>query len=139
MVTALDVEPNRLIEDVAQKLRGMRLQKPGFVGTVKSGAHVQRPPQQEDFWYIRCASILRHAYIRNIIGTNGMRRHYGGRKSRGVKPQKHARAGGSTIRKAMQELEKAGLLAKEKDGGRKLTPKGRALLDNAAKEVTKGG
>lgn len=139
MVTALDVEPNKLIAKAAEKLKGMRLEKPGFVGLVKTGAHVQRPPQQENFWYVRCASIMRHAYTKNSVGTGRLRRHYGGRKSRGVKPQRHAISGGSTIRKAMQQLEKAGLMIKEKNGGRRLSPKGRALLDLAAKEVSKSG
>jgi small subunit ribosomal protein S19e len=139
MVSALDVEPNRLIEKAAQMLKSQRLQKPDFVGLVKTGSHVQRPPQQENFWYIRCASIMRHAYINNVVGTGRLRRHYGGRKSRGVKPQKHAKTGGSTIRKAMQQLEKSGLMVKEKTGGRRLTAKGVALLDGAAKEVNKSG
>ncbi len=135
MVTALEVEPNKLIGQVAAKLKTMKLEKPEFVGIAKSGCHVQRPPDQADFWFTRCASILRHAYINNVVGTNRLRRHYGGRKSRGVKPQKHADAGGSTIRKAMQQLEKIGLMIKEKTGGRRLTSKGKALLDNSAKDV----
>jgi small subunit ribosomal protein S19e len=135
MVTAYDVDPNKLIEKVAEKLKGEKLARPPFVGLVKSGAHTERPPEHEDFWYVRCASILRQAYVRNKVGTGRLRRHYGGRKRRGVKPQEHASAGGSTIRKAMQELEKAGLLAKDKTG-RILTAKGRKLLDNAAKEVS---
>ncbi len=135
MVTVYDVDPNKLIEKVAEKLKGEKLAKPAFVGLVKSGAHVKRPPEQEDFWYVRCASILRQVYVRSKTGTGSLRKHYGGRKERGVKPEKHAPAGGSTIRKAMQELEKAGLLAKEKTG-RILTAKGRKLLDKAAKEVS---
>ncbi len=133
MVTAFDVEANKLIGRAAQKLKEMKVHKPAFVGLVKSGMHAERPPQSADFWYIRCASILRQAYVNGEVGTNRLRRHYGGKKRRGVKPARHAPAGGSTIRKAMQELEKAGLLAKEKSG-RKLTPKGRKLLDAAAKE-----
>jgi small subunit ribosomal protein S19e len=136
MVTALDVDTNKLIERAAEKLKGMKLEKPAFVGIVKTGCHVQRPPDQPDFFFIRCASILRQAYAKNVVGTGRLRRHYGGRKSRGVKPQRHAPAGGSTIRKAMQQLEKAGLMAKEKTGGRRLTAKGRALLDRAAKDVS---
>lgn len=136
MVTALDVDANALIDRVAEKLKNMKIKKPEFVGVVKSGCHAERPPEQPDFWYIRCASILRQAYCRGIIGTNRLRTHYGGRKNRGVKPQKHKKAGGSTIRKAMQELEKVGLLKKEKVG-RSLTPAGRKLLDNVAKELAK--
>ena len=133
MVTVFDVEANRLISNAAGKLKEMKIAKPEFVGLVKTGAHAQRPPNDEDFWYVRCASILRQAYLNDAIGVQKLRKHYGGKKSRGVKPERHAPAGGSTIRKAMQELEKAGLLVKEKTG-RKLSPKGRAFLDSVAKE-----
>lgn len=136
MVTALDVDANALIGRVAEKLKTMKIGKPAFVGLVKTGSHSERPPEQPDFWHIRCASVLRQAYVRGTIGTNRLRTHYGGRKSRGVKPQAHRRAGGSTIRKAMQELEKAGLLKKEKVG-RSLSPAGRKLLDAAASEIAK--
>jgi small subunit ribosomal protein S19e len=137
MVTALDVDTNRLMENVANKLKAMKIEKPAFVGLVKTGSQKDRPPEQEDFWYVRCASIMRHIYVRGSVGTNKLRRHYGGRKSRGVRPEHHRQSGGNTIRKAMQQLEKAGLLARPKTGGRKLTAKGQALLDKAAKEVAR--
>lgn len=133
MVTAYDVDANRLIEKAAEKLKDLKINKPAFVGLVKSGSHASRPPMQEDFWYRRCASILRQAYVNETVGINRLRRHYGGRKRRGVRPEHHAPAGGSTIRKAMQELEKAGLLTKQKRG-RTISAKGRKLLDSAAKE-----
>ncbi|MDD5172431.1 MAG: 30S ribosomal protein S19e [Candidatus ainarchaeum sp.] len=133
MVTAFDVEPNKLIEKTAEKLKSMKLAKPTFVGLVKTGAHASRPPEQEDFWYFRCASVLRQIYVNGTVGTQRLRRHYGGRKRRGVKPERHMPAGGSTIRKAIQELEKAGLLLKGKSG-RTISPRGRKLMDEAAKE-----
>jgi len=133
MVTAFDVEANRLIEKAAHKLKEMKVHKPAFVGLVKTGAHAQRPPTEGNFWFMRCASIMRQAYVNGEVGTQRLRRHYGGKKRRGVKPARHAPSGGSTIRKAMQELEKVGLLAKGK-GGRSLTAKGRKLMDSAAKE-----
>jgi len=132
MVTAFDVEAGRLIEKAAKELEG-KVEKPAFVGIVKSGAHAERPPQQEDFWFLRCASILRQAYINDEVGVARLRRHYGGRKRRGVRPARHYPAGGSTIRKALQQLEKSGYLVREK-GGRKLSAKGRAFLDKVAKE-----
>lgn len=133
MVTVYDVESSKLIEKAAEKLKGMKIAKPAFVGMVKSGAHAERPPQQDNFWYIRCASILRQAYVNEAVGISRLRRHYGGRKRRGLRPERHVPAGGSTIRKAMQELEKAGLLIKDKNG-RMLSPKGRKFLDMVAKE-----
>ena len=136
MVTALDVDSNKIIEKTAEKLKHMKLEKPAFVGLVKTGPHVQQPPQQDNFWFIRCASVLRHAYVHGKIGTQRLRSHYGGRKSNGVSPEHHKRSGGSTIRKAMQQLEKHGLLEKIKTGGRKITAKGMKLLDGVAKEVS---
>ncbi|MBI5223613.1 30S ribosomal protein S19e [Candidatus Micrarchaeota archaeon] len=132
MVTALDVEPGKLIIKTAQKLKG-KVPKPAFVGLVKTGPHASRPPHSEDFWFFRCASILRQIYVNGSVGTNKLRMHYGGRKRRGVRPEHFCPSGGSTIRKALQGLEKAGFLVKQKVG-RILSPKGRALLDQAAKE-----
>ena len=132
MVTVFDVEPNKLIAKAAEKLKD-KVPKPAFVGMVKTGPHVQRPPIQENFWFLRCASILRQAYVHGSVGIQGLRRHYGGRKRMGVRPSKHVPAGGSTIRKAMQGLEKAGLLTKEKKG-RIISSKGMKFLDECAKE-----
>ncbi|MBI5228201.1 30S ribosomal protein S19e [Candidatus Micrarchaeota archaeon] len=132
MVTVFDVDANKLIANAAAKLKS-EVKKPAFVGIVKTGPHAERPPSQQDFWYIRCASILRQAYVQGNVGTNRLRRHYGGRKKQGVRPEKHVPAGGSTIRKAMQELEKAGLLTKTKQG-RQISAKGRKFLDHCAKE-----
>lgn len=138
MVTTLDVNPNRLIKNVAEKLEKEGLEKPKFVGIVKTGCHAERPPEQANFWYMRLASLLRQAYVRGRIGVNRLKRHYGGRKGHRVKPSHFRPSGGSTVRKGMQVLEKAGYVAKSQDGkGRILTPKGRKLLDNAAKEVAK--
>jgi small subunit ribosomal protein S19e len=134
MVRVFDVEANALIAKTAEKLKGMGMKKPEFVGVVKSGAHAERPPEDAGFWYVRCASLMRQAYVNNEVGVQRMRRHYGGKKNRGVKPEKHVAAGGSTVRKAFQALEEAGFMEKGK-GGRKLTAKGKSLLDKAASEL----
>ncbi|MCX8197659.1 MAG: 30S ribosomal protein S19e [Candidatus Micrarchaeota archaeon] len=135
MVTVYDVNPHKLIKAVAEKLKGMGIPQPSYIGTVKSGAHRERMPQQKDFWYVRLASMLRNAYVNGNIGVGKLRLHYGGRKIRGVKPEKKRKAGGSIIRKGMQALEAAGLLAKKKVG-REITAAGKKLLDSAAKEVS---
>lgn len=134
MVNCLDVDANKLIEKLASKLEKKGIEKPEYVKFVKSGAHAERPPAQENFWYIRCASIMRQNYANANVGVNRLRRHYGGLKDRGRKPERHMLAGGSTIRKAFQSLEKAGFLVKKKTG-RELTPQGVKLLEECAKEV----
>lgn len=141
MVSALDIDSNKLNTQVVENLKKLKIEKPAFVEFVKSGAHTERAPEQEDFFYIRCASLLRQMYKKNTIGVRRLRIHYGGRKNRGVKPSKHTKAGGAIIRKAFQILEKAGLIEKVEKGlkkGRKLSPAGRKFLDNAAKQVNKG-
>ena len=134
MVNAYDIDALKLVYATATKLEQMQIKAPEWVGKVKSGSHRQRLPQDDKFWYVRCASILRKAYAQPGIGVSKLRTHYGGRKIRGVCPEKHRKSGGNMIRKAMQELERAGLMKKGKTG-RELTSKGRALIDSVAKQI----
>jgi small subunit ribosomal protein S19e len=137
-VSVYDVNSHILIKKVAEKLKEMGIEKPKYVDLVKSGSHKERLPQQKDFWYIRLASILRNLYIHGNTGVGSLRLHYGGRKIRGVKPEKKRKASGSIIRRGLQALEKAGLVAKKKVG-REITPAGQKLLDSVSKEIFKGG
>lgn len=139
MTTVYDVEADSLIKEAAGKLKEMGLKKPGFVGLVKTGSHSERPPEQEEFWWVRAASILRKIYMNANMGVNKLRREYGAKKRMGVKPPHFRMAGGKTNRVALQELEKLGLLKKGENGkGRVLTPAGFKFMDGAAREAAKG-
>jgi len=137
MVTVYDVDANRLIKKASAKLKEMGIAAPKWAGQTKTGPHAQRLPQDADFWYVRLASLLRKAYVGSPIGVARLRTHYGGRKNRGVRPERHKDAGGNLIRKGMQALEKAGLLKMKKvpKTGRYITPAGQKLLDSCAKEA----
>ena len=141
MVTAFDVEHDALISTLKEKLKKTEFVKPEeWAQFVKSGRHAERVPVQEDFWYIRAASILRNLYIHGPKGVERLRKVYGGRKNRGVKPEKKYKAGGKIIRTILQQLEKEGLVVKVMRSGRKgrqLTPKAVKLIDNTAHEITK--
>ncbi|MGC9346301.1 MAG: 30S ribosomal protein S19e, partial [Candidatus Bathyarchaeales archaeon] len=102
---------------------------------VKTGAHVQRPPQNPDWWYIRCASLLRKIYVHGPIGVERLRAEYGGRKDYGVRPEHAVKAGGAIIRKALQQLETAGFVETFQKRGRRVTKKGRKLLEEMAEEL----
>ena len=134
MKTVYDVTANDLIARASEKLKGLGLVAPEWVKYVKTGPHAERRPEQKDYWFTRCASLLRKAYIGSPIGVASLRTHYGGRKNRGVKPEKHVDAAGSQIRKGLQQLDKIGFIEKKKTG-RYITGKGKAFLDGIAKEV----
>jgi small subunit ribosomal protein S19e len=53
-----------------------------------------------------------------------------------MRPERTRKAGGAIIRKILQQLEQAGLVAKTKQG-RVLTPEGRSLLDRIASKIAR--
>ena len=138
MTTLYDVPTKELIDEVAKKLKNDKfIALPEENRYVRTGVHKENPPTNKDWWYVRCAAILRKIYIKNIIGIEQLRAEYGGGKNRGSKPSKARRGSGSIARRAVQQLEKAGYVTRIKGKGRVLTPKGRSFLDNTSHEVMK--
>lgn len=137
MVSVREVPAQKFIERLKEELKKIEEIKPlPWVKFVKSGAHAERPPEQEDFWYIRAASILRRVYLDGPVGVERLRTFYGGRKRRGHKPAKFYKGSGNIIRKILQQLEKAGFVEKTKKGKR-ISPKGRKFMDRIAFEVSR--
>jgi len=60
---------------------------------------------------------------------------YGGKRNRGSKPYKARLGSGSIVRRAVQQLEKAGYVKSIKGKGRVITPKGQSFMDNISNEV----
>ena len=138
MPTARDVRADLLIDRVAEELKKLEeIRPPEWASLVKTGSHKQRPPQQEDWWYIRAASVLRTVYLHGPVGVERLRTKYGGRKDRGVRPEHFRKASGHIIRLVLQQLEQAGLVERVPGGGRKITKKGASLLDRKAAEILK--
>jgi small subunit ribosomal protein S19e len=137
MVTVYDVPSEKLIENVAQKLKDSRsVNPPEWAEFAKTGVHTEKAPIQKDWWYTRAASVLRKVYIKGPIGTSKLAAEYGGFVDHGSRPNKAVKGSRSIIRKSLMQLESAGLVAKNKNNGRIVTPKGQAMLDAAAKEVS---
>ncbi len=137
MANVKDVDPQLLIKRVAELLKE-KISKPEYVDFVKSGAGRERPPSDKDFWYVRSASLLRTIYLNGPIGVSRLRTRYGNRKRHvAYIHHHHYKAGGSIIRDALNELEKAGFVTKVK-GGRVVTPAGKSFLDHIANELAKG-
>lgn len=133
MVNVREVKASELIERVAEKLKE-DTEQPEWTNYVKTGQGRENKPEEEDWWFKRSASILRKVYLNGEIGVKALREWYGGGKRKGPKPKKHTKASGKIIRKALQQLEAAGYVEKSKKG-RKLTPKGRSLLESTTVEI----
>ncbi|MEM4330918.1 MAG: 30S ribosomal protein S19e [Candidatus Pacearchaeota archaeon] len=113
---------------------------PEWAFYVKTGCSKQRPPLEEDFWYKRSASILRQIYIKGVLGVGKLRKIYGSKKKRGVRPSKFKKASGKIIRTILQQAEKAGFVEKvsKNQFGRRLTKKGKDFLDSIKVEEKNG-
>jgi len=137
--TPYDVPPSILIERLARYLREEvdAIVPPTWASFVKTGSHTQRPPQTTDWWFTRCASLLRKIYVKGPIGIERLRSEYGGRIDRGAKPEHARKGGGAIIRKALQQLQAAGLVGPLRNRGRVVTSEGRRLLDRLSTEIKK--
>ncbi len=138
MTTAHEVPQDLLISKLADHLRHVsQVTQPQWTAYAKTGSHASRQPIEKDWWYARCGSLLRKIYIHGPIGVSQLESDYGGRKEIGYYVGHHRDAGGSAIRKAIQQLEAAGLVAKHGRKGRILTGKGVSLLDRQSTEILK--
>jgi len=138
MTTIYDVPAKDLIDAVAKKLHeDSNIVMPEANRYSRTGVDRENPPTQKDWWHTRCAAILRKLYIKDVIGVEHLRAEYGGKRDKGSKPYKAMMGSGTIIRRAIQQLEKAGYVTKIKGKGRTLTPKGRSFLDNTSNEVIK--
>ena len=128
-----DQEPRLVIQNVAQELKKL-IKQPEWAAYVKTGTHKQKSPMDREWFFTRTASVLRTVAAKGPIGVEKLRSKYGGRKNRGMKPERFYKGSGNILRKALQELDKAGLTKQTQIGvhkGRVVTPKGRSLLAKA--------
>ncbi|MEM2077745.1 MAG: 30S ribosomal protein S19e [Thermosphaera sp.] len=137
MVNALEAPVDKLLDKLATYIKENvpEVKPPPWASFAKTGSHKEKPPFNQDWWYKRAASILRKLYKNGSpTGLAELRREYGGRKRRGVRPERSVEAPGNAIRKILQQLESAGLVRRTRRG-RVLTPQGKALLDRLAYDV----
>ncbi len=134
-----DVPQGELVKNLSVKLK-QELKMPSWAMFVKTGVHKERPPTGEDWWYVRAASMLKKVHNLGPVGVAKLRRKYGGKKNRGVEPEKFAKGSGKIARTLLQQLEQAQLVRNNQKGihrGRIITQKGVSYLEEAAK--AKGG
>ncbi|MCG2864138.1 MAG: 30S ribosomal protein S19e [Vulcanisaeta sp.] len=140
MVSVKDVPADLLIRELARYLKENvpQVKPPEWALFVKTGPNKDRPPMQDDWWYIRAAAILRKIYLNGPVGIERLRMafSYRAKVGVGVRSERTRKAGGAIIRNILHQLEAAGLITKTKEG-RVVTPQGRALLDKLAYNILK--
>ena len=134
-----DVPPGVLLPRLAQELESRKaVLPPDWAAFARTGVHTENAPVQTGWWYLRSASVLRKLYVRGARGVERLASEYGGSRDKGSAPY-HAHSGSrSIVREILQQLERAGLVRKQKNGGRVLTAEGQRLLDQLAKDLLKG-
>ena len=138
MAKVYDVPADELITRLADQLKKeKRFEPPAWSAFVKTGSHAEKIPQNKDWWYTRCASILRKVYLHGPVGVADLRVAYGGLKQTGYNLAHHKDSGGSIVRKALQQLEESGYVVKVQKEGRSVSNEGMKKLDRLATEIHK--
>ncbi len=135
MAKVYDVPADSMIKKLSKILKNEELPPPSWIAFVKTGAHKERPPYNHDWWYTRCAAILRKVYLHGPIGIDGLRTMFGGCKSVGYGAAHHRDAGGAIIRRAIYGLEKLNYIDKVEKKGRVISRQGMKKLDILATEI----
>jgi len=135
-VSVKDVDQQAFVTNLAAFIKKSgKVKLPEWVDIAKTNVSKELAPYDEDWYYIRCASIARHVYIRAPIGVTTVTKIYGVRRNMGSAPS-HWRAGsGSVARKALQSLESLKWVEKDANGGRRMSSQGRRDLDRIAAQL----
>ena len=138
MAKVYDVPADELISKLAEQLKkDKKIEPPAWSVFVKTGSHAERMPQNKDWWYTRCASLLRKVYLQGPLGVADLKVAYGGRKKVGYNLAHHRDAGGAIVRKALQQLEASGYIVKVQSKGRIISSEGMKKMDRLATEIHK--
>jgi len=133
--TVKDVPADKFIAKLADHFkRTQEIVPPEWSDIVKTAPHKQLCPNDEDWFYIRAASIARKVYIRGDTGVGAFQKIYGGRSSKGSGRKHYAKASRGINRNVLLQLEGLSLIKKAKVG-RRITKKGQNVLDTIAAEV----
>ncbi|MDT3437078.1 30S ribosomal protein S19e [Haloarcula sp. 1CSR25-25] len=140
MATLYDVPPEELIEALTETLADEDdIEAPDWAEYTKTGVDRELPPEQEDFWTRRAASLLRKVAVDGPVGVNALRSEYGtskqGTTRYRVRPHQKTKGSGNIIRTALQQLEDAGYVETSENDGRRITGEGRSLLDDTAGDL----
>ena len=135
MAKVYDVPADIFITRLSEILKNEDIPAPEWASFVKTGTHADKPPQNSDWWHVRCATIVRKIYFKGPVSVSELRSMYGGGRPVGYGAAHHKDASGAIIRNAIHGLEKLGYVTKIEKKGRMLTKQGMQKLDRLATEI----
>ncbi|MDY7082896.1 MAG: 30S ribosomal protein S19e [Halobacteria archaeon] len=136
MTTAHDVPAEELIESLTEDLKEREsVEPPEWAEFAKTGQAKELPPEQDDWWYRRTASLLRRVYIDGPVGVSRLKKRYGGKERSGMNPAHQREGSGSVIRTALQQLEDEGFVETIEGEGRTVTSEGQGYVDDIAEKI----
>mgnify|MGYP001597129498 CR=1 FL=1 len=83
LTTPNDVPASELVKKLATYLKENvdAVTPPAWASMAKTGMHVEKQPQDPDWWYVRSASLLRKIYVHGPVGIEKLRAGYGGERT----------------------------------------------------------
>jgi small subunit ribosomal protein S19e len=140
MVTMYDVPVEALLDAVAEDFADRdAIEAPNWTRFAKAGDAKELPPEQDDFWERRAASVLRKVAKDGPVGVERLTTEYGGAKQGSnryvVAPPHRSDGSGKVIRTIFVQLEEEDLVETAEGEGRRITAEGRSFLDDTAGDV----
>ncbi|WP_254831636.1 30S ribosomal protein S19e [Haloglomus salinum] len=140
MATLYDVPTEEFIEALAERLtEDDTFDEPDWAAVAKTGVGRELPPEQDDFWQRRAASVFRKVAVDGPVGVQRLRTSYGDSKQGStryrVRPDQKTESSGKIVRTILQQLEDADYVQQEGSAGRAVTGDGRAFLSDVATDL----
>ena len=135
-VCVKDVDATEFVMAYAKHLkRTNKVKLPEWVDMVKTAKWKELAPKDDDWFYIRMASMARKLYLRGGVGVGAFRKIYGGAGNSGSKPSHFEPCAGGVIRHCLKQLAELKVIEKHPSGGRRLTKDGQRDLDRVAGSI----
>merc|ERR1712216_586128 len=133
-ITIKDVDAHEFVKRYATHLKKQgKISLPELVDLMKTSVSRELAPYDEDWFYIRCASLARRLYVRQGTGVGAFSKVYGAKKRRGTLPGHFCRSSRGVIHNCLKQLMKVGVVehmpeAAKKKGGRRITTRGSRIV-----------
>ena len=140
--TVKDIPAGDFIKSYADYLKkNDKVEVPAWIEFVKTGKNRELSPEDPDWLYTRIAAVARKIYLRPHMGVSTLRHVFGGKHRLAGRPH-HVQAAAKIIRYSLQQLEKLGVVSKdkkylEKKFSRVITAAGQKELDIIANKIGK--